>query len=73
MNMFDQMNERKRQVQAAVGKTLHRKKDQVPYLLESFDERSGECVLIPKGKGRKTRKWYANLLIDYAVAEEPQA
>ena len=76
LSMAEEMERRADAVRTAVGKDIVRRRDRVRYLLESFDEKSGECVLIPRYvRSRKTRKWYGNLFLDYELCspqtEEP--
>jgi hypothetical protein len=63
------IQERKQKTIESVGKEIVRIRSGSTYRLESFNQASGECVLIPTHVGgRKTRKSYLNLWLDYRLA-----
>ncbi|MFC0666204.1 hypothetical protein ACFSKY_22480 [Azotobacter chroococcum] len=57
----------------AIGKKVIKKRSGCAYILESFDEKTERCVLVPAHVGgRTTKKWYAHLWLDYRLAEDQE-
>ncbi|WP_148071523.1 hypothetical protein [Pseudomonas putida] len=68
------MDERQRdleRVSSSMGKTMIKNRCGGPYRLDSFDSETERVTLIPLHQGgRKTRKWFRHLFLDYRLADE---